>query len=158
MSKISDFLKSIPDSERRYIKISSDLAAQISAYLVEKGWLQSDLAKNLGKNESEISKWLSGTHNFTVKTLASIENVIQKDLFIIPLDIKSNIDVVYNTVRMDSRTSVIDYDYLLTIVNKFGFDIKPKEDPYTNQTTSEVNTSEKMHLINSEHILTQSIS
>ena len=30
----------------------------------------------LGKNESEISKWMRGTHNFTIDTLVSIENVL----------------------------------------------------------------------------------
>ena len=37
---------------------------------------QKDLAKALGKNESEISKWLSGSHNFTLKTIARIEDVL----------------------------------------------------------------------------------
>ena len=37
---------------------------------------QKDLARLLGKQESEISKWMSGTHNFTLKTLARIEDVL----------------------------------------------------------------------------------
>ena len=28
----------------------------------------------LGKKESEISKWMRGTHNFTIETLAAIED------------------------------------------------------------------------------------
>lgn len=30
----------------------------------------------LNKNESEISKWMRGTHNFTIETISSIENVL----------------------------------------------------------------------------------
>ncbi len=30
----------------------------------------------LGKKESEISKWMRGTHNFTIETISSIENVL----------------------------------------------------------------------------------
>ena len=29
-----------------------------------------------GKKESEISKWMRGTHNFTIDTISSIENVL----------------------------------------------------------------------------------
>lgn len=30
----------------------------------------------LGKKESEISKWMRGTHNFTIETILSIERVL----------------------------------------------------------------------------------
>lgn len=30
----------------------------------------------LGKTEAEISKWMRGTHNFTIDTLISIENAL----------------------------------------------------------------------------------
>ena len=30
----------------------------------------------LGKKESEISKWMRGTHNFTIDTISSIESVL----------------------------------------------------------------------------------
>ena len=35
-----------------------------------------DLAEALGKNEAEISRWMRGTHNFTIRTLAKISNVL----------------------------------------------------------------------------------
>jgi transcriptional regulator with XRE-family HTH domain len=37
---------------------------------------QRKLADKLGKHESEISKWLSGTHNFTFATISKIEAVL----------------------------------------------------------------------------------
>ena len=37
---------------------------------------QKDLALRLGKKESEISRWMRGTHNFTIDTLISIEDVL----------------------------------------------------------------------------------
>ena len=39
----------------------------------EKGLRQKDLAERLGKSEAEISKWMRGTHNFTIDTLVAIE-------------------------------------------------------------------------------------
>ena len=93
MGIISKILDEIKNDEERYIKISLDLASQIEAFLLEMNWSQADLARKLNKKESEISKWLSGTHNFTVKTLALIESAFNKDLFIIPLDLNKNINI-----------------------------------------------------------------
>ena len=31
----------------------------------------------LGKSEAEISKWMRGTHNFTIDTVVSIEEALQ---------------------------------------------------------------------------------
>jgi transcriptional regulator with XRE-family HTH domain len=38
---------------------------------------QKDLALLLGKKEAEISKWMRGTHNFTIDTLVSIEKALR---------------------------------------------------------------------------------
>ncbi|MBE6229702.1 MAG: helix-turn-helix domain-containing protein [Bacteroidales bacterium] len=35
-----------------------------------------DFARAAGKKEAEISKWMSGQHNFTIRTIAKIENVL----------------------------------------------------------------------------------
>ena len=37
---------------------------------------QRELAEALGKNEAEVSRWMRGTHNFTIRTLAKISNVL----------------------------------------------------------------------------------
>ncbi|WP_275441315.1 helix-turn-helix domain-containing protein [Lepagella muris] len=37
---------------------------------------QKDLASMLDKKESEISKWMRGTHNFTIETISQIEKVL----------------------------------------------------------------------------------
>ena len=52
------------------------LAASISDALEEKGWNKKDLAKAMDQYESVISKWLSGTHNFTIDTLFDIEQAL----------------------------------------------------------------------------------
>lgn len=60
------------------------LASRIEVIIKELGWKKKDLAQRLGKHPSEISKWLSGKHNFTTDTLAEIEQVTGKSLFQIP--------------------------------------------------------------------------
>lgn len=37
---------------------------------------QRDLAEKLEKKESEVSKWLSPGHNFTLKTIARLETAL----------------------------------------------------------------------------------
>jgi len=56
-----------------FVKQSFDIVDRIHQILVAQGKEQKDLASLLGKSESEISKWMTGTHNFTIKTLAKIE-------------------------------------------------------------------------------------
>ena len=59
-----------------FVKQSFDIVDRIHEILVAQGIEQKDLAVLLGKSESEISKWMTGTHNFTIKTLFKIESIL----------------------------------------------------------------------------------
>ena len=61
---------------RRSVTLSFLIVDRIHAILEERGLKQKDLANMLGKKESEISKWMRGTHNFTIETISAIENVL----------------------------------------------------------------------------------
>lgn len=61
---------------RRRINLSFLIVDRIHNILEAKGLKQKDLANMLGKNESEISKWMRGTHNFTIDTISSIEEAL----------------------------------------------------------------------------------
>jgi transcriptional regulator with XRE-family HTH domain len=52
------------------------LAALIDDGLKAKGWLQRQFVINTGKRSSEVTKWLSGTYNFTLETLSMIETYL----------------------------------------------------------------------------------
>lgn len=56
------------------------LAAKIDDARKAKGWSQSEFAEQMEKQPSEISKWLSGTHNFTSETLWDIEDKLGVEL------------------------------------------------------------------------------
>ena len=58
---------------RQKVELSFQIVDRIHEILVAKGLKQKDLAQQLGKKEAEISKWMRGTHNFTIDTLVSIE-------------------------------------------------------------------------------------
>ena len=67
------------------------LAAKIDEAIKDKGWKKKDLAEVLKKQPSEITKWLSGTHNFTADTLWDIERVL--DIKLINLNDKESEEI-----------------------------------------------------------------
>lgn len=75
-SIIEERRRKVNPEARRMVDLSFRIVDRIHEILKEKGLKQKDLALRLGKNESEISKWMRGTHNFTIDTLVSIENVL----------------------------------------------------------------------------------
>ena len=54
-------------------------AVSIRAMLKAKGLTQKDFARLLNKRDSEISKWLTGRHNFTTQTISLMRSAIPKD-------------------------------------------------------------------------------
>ena len=61
---------------RRMVDMSIKIVDRIHEILKAKGLKQKDLALRLGKKESEISRWMRGTHNFTIDTLIAIEDAL----------------------------------------------------------------------------------
>ena len=61
---------------RRKVDWSLKIVDRIHEILKEKGLTQQELALRLGKKESEISRWMRGTHNFTIETLTAIEDAL----------------------------------------------------------------------------------
>ena len=68
-----------PDVKKQ-LEFSVSLANRIYDILEVKGMSQKDLAKLLGKTETEVSRWLSGTHNLTIATIAKISVALGEDI------------------------------------------------------------------------------
>ncbi|MGB5819829.1 MAG: helix-turn-helix transcriptional regulator [Saonia sp.] len=64
----------------RLIKRNLAIANKVRNILDEKGLSDKDLAKMLNKTPSEISKWLSGTHNLTQKSIVKMELALEERL------------------------------------------------------------------------------
>lgn len=69
-------LASIPEEQKAGFELSFGIAERISEVLKSKNLTQKDFAKQIHKQESEISKWMTGRHNFTVQTIAKIETAL----------------------------------------------------------------------------------
>lgn len=78
---MNQLAEELPESSKRFVDRSFAISRRIHFLLEEAGITQRDLADLLGKAESEISKWLSGQHNLTLRTLTLIEAALGADLF-----------------------------------------------------------------------------
>ena len=95
--------KGLTKEEQAQIDDSFALADRI-AYLLKKHQItQRQLAEKLGKKESEVSKWLSGSHNFTQLTLTKISSAIGESIYVIPskeeIEISENIEHLKNVLK-----------------------------------------------------------
>jgi transcriptional regulator with XRE-family HTH domain len=70
----------IPEESRRMSSLSFAIAAHLNDILERRGWSKTDFAAAMGKKNAEISKWMSGQHNFTIATIAKIEAVLGEDI------------------------------------------------------------------------------
>ena len=65
---------------KKQMELSVSIANRIYEILDERGMSQKDLARALGKTETEVSRWLSGTHNLTTATNAKISVALGQDI------------------------------------------------------------------------------
>lgn len=69
-------LAAIPKEQVDAFELSFGIAERLDAVLKKKGITQHDLAVRLHKRDSEVSKWLTGRHNFTINTLSMIQSAL----------------------------------------------------------------------------------
>ena len=72
-NRIMDEIRSTISPEMKMqMEMSVAIANRIYEILEARGMTQKDLARKLGKSETEVSRWLSGTHNLTMATICKI--------------------------------------------------------------------------------------
>lgn len=69
-------LANVAPEVRTEVRLNMDIANRIYDLLKEKNMTQREFAALMGKRESEISRWLTGSHGFTTTTLAKISAVL----------------------------------------------------------------------------------
>lgn len=82
-SLFKEELAKIPADVRKQVDMSWAIADKIDTLLKMKGMSQKEFARLMGKTEPEVSRWVGGTHNFTIRTLAKISVVLGEDLITI---------------------------------------------------------------------------
>lgn len=103
MNLIDTLLAEASPQEQQRVHDRMMMAARLADALAEKSWTQKQLAQKMGKQPSEISKWLSGTHNFTLDTLSDLARILDVKLLCVKDDEPK---VVTQTVVLYGRIQV----------------------------------------------------
>ena len=83
--RISEVLKAKNVFDKPDVQSHVSLSyAMARKHLLKTNLTQKDFAQKLHKRESEISKWLTGRHNFTMQTIAKIETALSFPMVICP--------------------------------------------------------------------------
>lgn len=71
-TSLRELLSGITPEERAEARLSFQISNRLDSLMQEKGLTKKQFAEAIGKRPSEITRWLSGEHNFTVSTLAML--------------------------------------------------------------------------------------
>ena len=75
-SIIEERRRRVSPEARRRVDLSFQIVDRIHDILTAKGLKQKDFAAIMGKTDAEVSRWMRGTHNFTIDTLIAIEQAL----------------------------------------------------------------------------------
>lgn len=70
----------IPERIQREVDLSFQISDRIYELMQERGLSKKQFAEALGKRPCEVTKWLSGQHNFTISTLAMLSAFFGKSI------------------------------------------------------------------------------
>jgi transcriptional regulator with XRE-family HTH domain len=67
-----------------FIEKCMNILDRIHELMEEENINQKQLAERLGKTEAEVSKWLNGVQNFTLKTICKLEAALEHEIISVP--------------------------------------------------------------------------
>src|SRR5690554_3953790 len=86
-NSIDEWLDKHGDPEiESFIDKNLEITEKVRLAMENKGWKSQDLAQAMDKNPSELSKWLSGMHNLTLKSIIKLEMALEVDLIQVKTD------------------------------------------------------------------------
>ena len=84
-SKVAErMMTKMPEDIKIFVDKYADIVIRINQLLKEKGFTQKKLAEKMNKKPSEISKWLGGDHNFTLRSIARLEAELGENILYVP--------------------------------------------------------------------------
>lgn len=72
----------VPAEIKAEVDLSFAIADRIDYLIKERGLSKKEFAQAIGKRPSEVTKWLSGQHNFTLRTLAMLSTFFGESLVV----------------------------------------------------------------------------
>lgn len=98
MTLLDKLLAEITPEKQALTDQKMRIACIIDDAMKAKGVGKKQFADKVGRKPSEITKWLSGTHNFTIETLSDIERVLRVKILNLSSRNKSNTNIKCNVL------------------------------------------------------------
>lgn len=115
--EFSQSIAAMPEDSKIFVDKSLEIAEYIFQLLERKGIKQKDLADKMGKSEAEISKLLTGMHNYTLRSIAKIEAALGETIICTPVKakmsfpLKSGSVIKYEVVEMKEQSAPVGITY-----------------------------------------------
>lgn len=74
---LKEVLSEVSKVEKKQTLNKYTIASKLDQLLELRGWNKTTFAEKVNRHPSEITKWLSGTHNFTIDTLTQIADTFK---------------------------------------------------------------------------------
>ena len=113
------YLERVDSEIRNEVNLNIDIANRIYDLIKKKGMTQREFAALMGKRESEVSRWLSGTRGFTTNTLAKISAVLGEPVVKVPEASEQSM-VSYSTFLYVCPVDVRDVKYTFKTEKRSG--------------------------------------
>lgn len=79
-NRYREMVNQVPMEIKEEINLSFQISNRLDTLMQERGLSKKQLADAIGKRPSEITRWLSGEHNFTISTLAMLSTFFGKPI------------------------------------------------------------------------------
>lgn len=77
---LEEMLGPIPENVQKEAEFSFQISDRIYSLMQERGLSKKQFADALGRRPCEVTKWLSGQHNFTIATIAMLSTFFGKSI------------------------------------------------------------------------------
>lgn len=102
----ANFLQQVIDETPKDVKIFmrlyADITIRVHEIMKSKGITQKDLAEAMDKKPSEISKWMKGEHNFTLRSLSKLEAELDEIIIHVPKTDRA-LTTLYNPSKLSVK-------------------------------------------------------
>ena len=82
-NRYKEMVAQVPAQVKEEINLSFAISNKIDFLMHEQGLSKKQLADKIGKRPSEVTRWLSGEHNFTIATIAMLSTFFGKPIITI---------------------------------------------------------------------------
>lgn len=71
-NSLDELMKELPQNVQFQSRLQIEISQRIESLMRERGLTKKQFADAMGRRPSEVTKWLSGQHNFTIASITKL--------------------------------------------------------------------------------------